>query len=299
MRLAALALALLLPLAARAQDSVATLPQLTDPRITAGPSHYSWLPQGPVRQQLLLFLPGTGGDPQAEMPFARLASRLGYHVISLSYPDRIAAQVACGNSPDPEAHMRFRLAIIQGGQFPRHTISHADSIQHRVRALLQFLARQQRGAGWDAYLNGNTVRWDRVAVSGSSQGGGHAYVISKVHEVARVIMFSSPKDYSFHFRRPPRGFDANNRTPAGRYFAFNHLGDDAHGCTHRQHVETLQQMQLLGQGVATVEVARSPYGHAHLLYTGAPVPPGKEHGSVIKFEQFAPVWTYLLTEPVR
>jgi len=50
---------------------------------------------------LLLFLPGTNGHPQEDFPLAETASELGYHVISLMYPDTIAAQQICRDSSDP------------------------------------------------------------------------------------------------------------------------------------------------------------------------------------------------------
>lgn len=283
---------------------LATMPSDTDPRITIfNQPHMSWLPDGRPRNQLLVFLPGTNGQPRANFPFAQTASALGYHVIFLMYPDTVAAQQVCPQSPDPNAYMKFRLAIIQGGEIDGlGSISPADSIENRLTQLVHYLSRKQSNLGWTQFLdNRNEIDWSKVVISGHSQGGGHAYVIAKYHPVARVIMFGSPKDYSFYYRRPAQGFDGSTRTPLGRYFAFNNLGDTAGGCNHRMQLEILEQIGLTRLG--SVDADRSQnFNHAHLLYTEYQAPTQKEyHTSVINGSapSCAAVWTYMLTEPVQ
>jgi pimeloyl-ACP methyl ester carboxylesterase len=45
----------------------------------------------------------------------------------------------------------------------------------------------------------------RMILAGHSQGGGHAAFIAMRHEVARVLMFGSPKDFSTRFNQPADG----------------------------------------------------------------------------------------------
>jgi len=47
-----------------------------------------------------------------------------------------------------------------------------------------------------------------IAVAGLSQGGSHSYMLAKNHEVARVLMFGAPKDYSFRFNAARQSFTA-------------------------------------------------------------------------------------------
>jgi hypothetical protein len=179
-------------------------------------------------------------------------------------------------------------------------IAAADGIENRLAKLLAYLAAHDPDRHWDQFLDSSRQpAWEKIAVAGSSQGGGHAYVLGKIHTLARVIMFASPKDYSGPYDSPPRGFDADTRTPLDRFFAFNHMRDDGHGCTHAQQANTLEQMKLTGFGVANVEQDAPPYRHARVLYTDADVPGDKFHGSVSKFGEYASVWRYLLTEPVQ
>ncbi|MGB6063677.1 MAG: hypothetical protein WBG50_02650 [Desulfomonilaceae bacterium] len=275
------------------------LPSETDPRITAfNKLHFIWLPKGVPRNQLLVFLPGTGGAPNAHMSFAVTAQRLGYHVISLMYPDAVAAQTACGWSRDPDAHIKFRLAIIRGGNFERLHVSRIDSIEGRLAALLRYVIAHQPNRGWTQFYNqARGIEWNKVCVSGASQGGGHAYIIAKYHPVSRVIMLASPKDYSLYFQRPPKGFDSNTQTPIGRMFAFNHVRDNGNGCTHAQQRKTLQQMGMTRLGIAEIEKAGPDFNHAHVLYTDVSLPTRTYHGSVLK-RRFERVWIYMLTEKV-
>src|SRR3954466_13197701 len=81
--------------------------------------------------------------------------------------------------------------------------------------------------------------------SPSSQGGGHAALLAMQHEVARVLMFGSPKDFNVHFNQPARWFSGPNATPLDRYFSFVHSADEGHGCTYPQQLENYRAMKLM------------------------------------------------------
>jgi hypothetical protein len=96
---------------ARGAEPVPILPSDTDHRISKFNSpHLAWLPEGRARNQLLLFLPGTGGSPENGLfhSFAATAAGLGYHVVGLMYHDNLAAQKKCSQSDDPDAYLKFR-----------------------------------------------------------------------------------------------------------------------------------------------------------------------------------------------
>jgi len=296
-----------LPVAAAEANAFEVVPSSTDAQIaTFNDPHICWLPSATPRNQLLVFLPGTNGVPRENFPFAITGAELGFHVISLMYPDTVAAQQVCPNSNDPNAYMKFRMAIIQGGDYDNLHISAVDSIENRLAKLLAYLSHSQPGKGWEQYLDRQgQVDWSKVVISGHSQGGGHAYVIAKIHQVARVVEFGSPKDYSFYFKRPAGGFDSNTKTPLGRFFAFNHMRDTAGGCNHDMQMEILRQIRLTDLGMVEVDSPNTDFRRAHLIFTNAPVPnmtsPMQFHTSVISgVLQFDPqVWVYMLTEPVN
>ncbi len=287
-------------------EPLAVLPSETDVRITEFNSpHLAWLPDGAARNQLLVFLPGTGGVPEKGLfqAFTTTAAALGYHVVTLEYPDNIAAQTHCGQSDDPEAYLKFRNAIITGGVLgPHRKIAPQDSIESRLAKLLLFLDRKQPGRGWGQYLGAGGVQWSSIVAAGHSQGGGHAYMLGKNHSVARVVMFGSPKDYSFHFDAPAKGVDGNTQTPLRRFFTYNHVRDNGNGCTHDQQVKILRQIGLPALGVADADHSPPDYVHAHVLYTDVDLGDStKFHGSVLRgsLRGNPPVWKYMLSEPVN
>jgi len=291
---------------ARGAEPVSILPSETDPRISEFNSpHLAWLPEGRARNQLLLFLPGTGGTPEKGLfhPFAATAAGLGYHVVALMYPDNLAGQKKCSHSDDPNAYLKFRNAIIRGGVIgPRRTISREDSIESRCEKLLPYLDARQPDRGWGQYrMPKGGVRWRLGAVAGQSQGGGPSYMLGKRHEVARVLMFGSPKDYSFRFDAPAKGFDSDTKTPLKRFFAYNHLRDNGNGCNHEQQMKVLQQIGLPDLGIADADNSQPSFGHARVLYTNVDLENSTRfHGSVLKGNLGVnlPVWKYMLTEPV-
>jgi len=299
------------PTAQAPGQAISVLPTDTDTAITSfNQPHMCWLPGSPARNQLLVFLPGTNGSPHQNFPFARVAAGSGYHVISLEYPDTVAAQQACTRSADPDAYMNFRLDVIESGNSSKSvSISQADCIYNRLAKLLQYLDRQQPTQGWRQFLTAdNGIDWSKVVISGHSQGGGHACVIAKLNTCARVILFGSPKDFSHYFNKPANGFDAESKTPAGRYFALNHIEDVMGACNHDQQMEIFNAMGLTKLGIARIDQGPSAeFNHAHLLFTDVQLADMTNktavHCSVITNRtaeaNCGTAWKYMLTTPVE
>jgi hypothetical protein len=305
--------------------SFSVLPSRTDPAIkTFDQPHWVYVdPEIVVRQkadlpaarrELLLWLTGTGGDGHGAQGFSKLAASLGYHVVTLMYPNDIPA-TACANDSDPKSFADFRTAIIQGGQATYQagrktlTIERAESIEHRLIKLLQRLQTARPRENWAQFLDpdGN-IKWDRVAVAGQSQGGGHAALIGIKHHVARVLCFGAPKDYSKKLDAPAAWYGEKSATPKGLFFAFNHH-QDPKGCTPEQLLNNLKALGLDKFGPpAEVDTEPFPYKHARILYTSYPkvTVTGVEsegaktaHGSAINTrnaDRWKQVWTYMLTE---
>jgi hypothetical protein len=266
------------------------------------------------RRQLLLWLTGTGGEGHDAQGFSNLAANLGYHVITLAYPDSIPASI-CDVDPDPDNFEKFRMAIIQGGEAHRGngrvliSVERPESIENRLIKILQRLQQLRPRENWGQFLNEDgSIKWESIAVAGQSQGGGHAALIGIKHSVARVICFGAPKDYSVRFNAPANWYKDRSATPKDRFFAFNHTQDPM-GCTPEQLFENLLSLGLgwLGQRV-DVTTTPFPFDHSHILYTSYPavsiVSPGdsearRAHGAAVNTrnaEKWEKVWTYLLTE---
>ncbi|MBA4029555.1 MAG: hypothetical protein C0478_01355 [Planctomyces sp.] len=305
--------------------SFSIVPSATDAAIkTFDEPHWIYIDRGividrdakrpPARNQLLLWLTGTGGEGRTAQGFSNLAASLGYHVITLMYPNDIPA-TACANDSDPQSFENFRLAIIQGGRASYQngrkelSIERPESIEHRLIKLLQHLQQKRPRENWRQFLGADgSIRWESVAVAGQSQGGGHAALMGIKHQVARVICFGAPKDYSRKLNAPAAWYGLKSATPKNRFFAFNHH-QDPKGCTPEQLLGNLQALGLDAFGSpAEVDTEASPYRRARILYTSFPAvnvtgvdSEGAKtaHGSAISTrnaDHWKEVWTYLLTE---
>ncbi len=301
-------LALALPVTSVAQFTV--LPQDTDPKITTylSPHVVTEHGGGSPRGELLLFLPGTNGTPGNTDRFGEVAASVGYQVISLMYPDDISATVT-RKSKDPNSFLNFRVEIIEGKDLSTAVkVDRASSIENRLIKLLGFLHKKSPTSKWDRYLTkSGGLEWSRIAVSGLSQGAGHAALIATRHRTARAILFGGPKDYDRTTNKPAAWFK-KPVTPGNLIFAFNHE-KDAQGCNFKEQLEICRTMGLEKFGApVSVDSVASPYKNSRVLTTNYPVMPMnsiRAHTSVVadpstpKTETdnslFEPVWKYMLT----
>jgi hypothetical protein len=281
-------------------------PQTTDPAIDrALDDHYVWLDTAArSNQKLLVFLPGTGLTPAMYQLLQQEAARLGYHVIGLMYPNTPGLGKVCPTDPDPAScYENTRLEIIDGiDRSPLVDVSKANSIDNRLTRLLGYLAAQYPAEGWSRFLANDTPKWSQVAVSGHSQGGGHAAMIARIRMVARVVMFSSVTD-SLQGASVP--WVATHFTPSERYWGFDHELDE-------QFRSIRASWDSLGMAAfgppAAPERSNPPYGFTHMLVTqylplrgpgraahGAPCTDFNTPLDANGVPLFLPAWRYLLT----
>jgi pimeloyl-ACP methyl ester carboxylesterase len=277
------------------QRSVAPNATGADISAATGP-HLVFTPSANARTgALLLFLPGTGGHPDQYTIFLRYAATRGLHVVGLAYPNADAVNDLCAGSPT--CHEDFRLEVITGE--PRSAlvdVDKANSIDHRVQALLAYLDQQYPAEGWGAYLSSSDPRWDRVTVAGHSQGGGHAAMIARLRLARRAILFNATE--------PALWTASAFATPADRLYGFVHRLEA--GSTGIK--ESWRLIGMPGQ-VVSVDATAAPYVGAHQLETSlTPVNGFATHqayhqcGVVDAYlpmangePLFAPMWAYLLS----
>jgi len=287
-------------------------PSETDKAITTfdGP-HLVYFNRGAVpRHELLIFLPGTNGKPGNTDLFCQTAADLGYHVLALAYPTDIPA-TAARNEKDPDAMRNFRLEIIEGKDLStRVSVDRTNSIEHRLVKALEFLAKKEPTVGWSQFLKGGQPNWPKIAVSGHSQGGGHAALIAIRHRTARAISTGGPKDFD-RYRNKPAAWYTKPETPISGFFTFNHELDKQ-GCDYAEQLLICKAMGLdkLG-GPVSVDKERPPFKGSRILTTnfeGSPQESVRAHSSVISdaltpkakdgSPVFKPVWVYMLTAEV-
>ena len=285
-------------------------PSDTDPAIDAWTeSHYVAInPSATARNELFVFLPGTGGVPRHYRFLTEHAAHLGYHAVGLRYPNDDAVNILCAGQADLACHGHVRHEILDGmDRTDLVAVDPTNAIENRLHKLVDYLHTTRPGEGWDRFLGADgQIRWERVTVAGHSQGGGHAGYIGSVHRVARVVSFAAA-DYHAALDRSAAWLDADHATPPGAYFGFGHTRD-----LLVLEPRMLDNWRRLGMDAfgppVNVDTLTAPFAGSHQLLTS--VMPrlgglGGTHGSVAVDLRtpldpdgtpvLAPVWTYLLT----
>ncbi len=156
----------------------------------------------PLREELFVWLPGSGYQPRDFTWMMNIAAAAGYRGVSFAYRNEVSVNSECGVRGDPECddsvnfdcEEQVRTEIVYGDSVydsPCVTVSRADSIENRLIRLLQYLDAQHPTDGYGAYLDGgDAVAWEKIVIAGWSQGGGHAGLIARDHRVARALFIS-------------------------------------------------------------------------------------------------------------
>jgi hypothetical protein len=169
---------------------------------------------------LVVFLPGTGGRPMGGRLVLQAAAEQGYPAIGLQYNNTPAVAQVCPRDPDPACSSDFRrMRLFGDGPSKAANNSRAESIQARLTALLIKLDKDHPSEGWGGYLKGGAPDWSRIVVSGLSQGAGMAAWIARQTLVARVVLFSSPWDFTQPGQTLAPWIDGPGATPAARWYA--------------------------------------------------------------------------------
>ena len=170
---------------------------------------YAVEPAGPASGTLVLLLNGSGGSP-GEMVFDpgrnlfTAAAESGHHVLALAYRSDLAVAEMCGPRPEcyaPTRSTQLTGVFQTGADGSLADIREDEGVIPRLDQALRALHTTRPDAGWSAFIGNATasaaadrIAWQRVIVSGHSQGGGHAAYLGKLFAVVRVVQFSSTCD---------------------------------------------------------------------------------------------------------
>ncbi len=279
-------------------------PSQTDSAITTEDEfHYTYITTA-ARNKLFLFFPGTGGLPQHYQLVLRTAANLGFHAIGLRYPNAIAINDVCALTLDTTCHRRARLEILDGtDRHPTIAVNRTNSIENRLIKLLKYLRTNYPAENWQQYLtNDSVIVWNKMIVSGHSQGGGHAGIIGKFHDVAGVVMFAA-MDWLAFLNRNADWITMPGQTPASRLYGFTHYRDAS--VEINKQITTWRNYGMLGS-LVNVDTTSPPFANSHTFTTF--LPPAFDttnfHGSVAVSVYtplatngtpvYAPLWEYMM-----
>ena len=279
----------------------------TDPNISweANRHHSFYNPDCISKNRLVVHFVGSYDNPSSTLKFPSLAANNGFHVVSLKYPNGTAAKTACANSSDVNCYVKFRREILEGQDYSTEVVvDSVDGVYNRLIRVLQYLEVINPPEGWGNYFTGNTIDWNKVVVSGHSQGGGHAAVIGLDCKVYRVLMFASPNDYSDFYSAPAEWTTLQKATPDSVYFGFNNTVDNVVDFSEQFEAWGNLGMPAFGDTI-DVGFVEPPYSNSHQLFTQYDTTGiGGNHSVMILDSKtpvdnlgeplFHPVWEYML-----
>lgn len=295
------------------RQSTLILPQTTDPGITTNLNNHFVSINRSVTQknQLFVFLPGTGGVAINTREINWTAADLGFHAINLTYPNDEAINDLCSATADLDCYANARLEVLDG--INRSTlvdVSRANSIENRLIKLLIYLRTQSPNDNWGQFLiNDSTLDWSKIIITGHSQGGGHAAIIGRYHAVARVIMFAA-MDFNARSNSAANWIAQPNTTPNAsppdRFWGFSHTRDDQVNFTLlTNRIWPAYGMPSFG-AITNVDTLAPPYSNTHSLTTDLDCE--VTHGCIVVDARlsrlrdgtpiYKPVWEYLLSNTV-
>lgn len=263
--------------------------------------------RGKSRGQLVIWLMGYN-----KQLFERIAG-YGLHGIQPHYANKWFGTIPDEIRDNGDSLGSVRLEAATGDDHsPLVAISPADGLAARSIRFVQWLRDEQPQGNWEQFLNEqqDALLWDKVILAGSSHGSTTAARFAKHKRVARVVMFSGPRDQFESWQSLP------SATPPNRYFGFTHVLDTGWTGDHYCRSWLMLGLNEFGPLVdvdadqVAADDAEAPFGNSRRLITNSDVGNQAERAhsasvpgnSAVKNEQgefiHEAVWEYLFTHPV-
>ena len=223
-------------------------------------------------------------------------SGYGLHGIQPHYANGWFSKLDAANRDDGMTLGGIRLEAATGEDHsPFVAIPKPDGAAERSLQFVKWLSKENPAGKWEQFLteDRSDLVWEKVILSGISHGSTTAARWAKHKKVARVVMFSGPRDQFESWQ----GFES--ATPPNHYFGFTHILDG--GWTGDHYCRSWQMLGLAKLGpLVNVDKSKPPFGHSRRLITNCDVQnnPGRAHTIVVRRNMWDEVWRYLYTHPV-
>ncbi len=276
--------------------SVLVAPNQTDAAYSVtNESHYVVSNTKTHLNKLLLFLGGSYSIPKNYDLFCNQSASFGFDVISLSYPNDVAA-ATLGSSSDLLVFDKYRDEICFGNPVSNDvSVNNLNCIVTRTIKLIIYLKNNFPNQNWEQYLTPtNTLNWSKIIVSGHSQGSGHACYLGKKNLTERVVMFSGPNDYHGYYNTAANWLTIAGLTPKDKQFVLLHSQDEV--VPFANQVNNVRGLGLLlpNQNPLLVDNLETPFANAKILSLN--ITANSNHSATIGGNSKLPaIWFYLLT----
>lgn len=238
--------------------------------------------------------------------FERINS-YGHHAIQVTYPREWFGKMEKLRKEGDDDHFSgIRLEAATGEDHTKLIdIPKPDGLMERSYQFVKHLAGKNPEGNWKQFLSpdGKRLDWEKVILSGSSHGSTTAARLAKEIKVARVVMFSGPRDQTEKWQ------NMKSATPAERYFGFTHTGDTGWSDHHYCRSWLMLGLHQFG-AIVNVDKAEPPYENSRRLISKekSTKEPNRAHGASCPGRSspkdingeflYEEVWKYLFTHPV-
>ncbi len=252
------------------------------------------------RGELVLWLMGYTPD------LAERVASYGMHYMQVSYANRWFSTLTREQHDQGDVIGRIRLEATTGEDHsPLVDIARPDSLEERAYQFVKALKEENVPGDWGQFLSadGKGLDWEKIVLAGSSHGSTSSARLAIHRRVARVVMFSGPRDQTEKWQALP------SATPTNRFFGFTHVLDT--GWVEDHYCRSWQLLGLQEYGpVVNVDKTASPFLNSRRLITDADVEGDSKraHGASVPGRSAVKsadggfiheaVWRYLFTHPV-
>jgi len=220
--------------------------------------------------KLFCFFDGSGSNTKDYQLIPQLAANLGYHAVSVAYPNLPSPTASCTASADSLCYDNFRQELCYGTPVSdKVSIDTFHCIYTRMVKLLQYLIKKHiHKNGWEQFLSNDSIPvWSKFVMAGHSQGSGHALYFGKTQHINRVLMFSGVTDYSDFYNKSAHWIYAlPNIIGVQNYYGFLHLRDEVLPFYKEYDNEIALGMTANGDDSTLVDNAVPPYNNSHCFY---------------------------------
>jgi len=161
----------------------------------------------PTRDELVVFMHGSGQKPDNHNNVVATAAYAGFRVLAVKSKSNPKPLEDCfedyGDQYDACVNSMSR-ARIYGSEYPDFSeVEDDDSVVARIHEALVSIDGLQPEGGWDAYFvpltedaidHEHFIRWDQIIISGFSQGTQKAALMALEQRMDGVVIMSGPPD---------------------------------------------------------------------------------------------------------
>lgn len=145
--------------------------------------HRIYRPSASARPQLVVHLPGLSNEPENHTQLIKTAAYTGFRAIALVWRNETLASDDCATAAD------FNVCL-DATRTERGFGGDAQSVQSELATVLSALNADHPLDGWADFLNGGLPAWEKIILTGYSEGGNQSAFMAKQVRFNSVILIS-------------------------------------------------------------------------------------------------------------